>query len=122
MITYYKKNDIRLRFNFAKQAAQEQKSYYIEHPQLLVSSVFVVYYSKANPDQIIAKSELKDSNLVGLKDWHGFKKKMEKQGFDKYGAENTKTILTRIAKMYDLEDNLILTPKAHCIKCPFQIK
>lgn len=28
---------------------------------------------------------------------------------------------TRVAKMYDLEDNLILTPKAHCMKCPFQI-
>ena len=28
----------------------------------------------------------------------------------------------RIAEMYDLEDNLILHPKAHCTKCPFQIK
>ena len=28
----------------------------------------------------------------------------------------------RIAQMYDLEDNLILHPKAHCTKCPFQIK
>ena len=28
---------------------------------------------------------------------------------------------TRVAKMYDLEDNLVLTPKAHCTKCPFQI-
>ena len=28
---------------------------------------------------------------------------------------------TRIAKMYDLEDNLVLHPKAHCTKCPFQI-
>jgi len=29
---------------------------------------------------------------------------------------------TRIEKMYDLEDNLILHPKAWCTKCPFQIK
>ncbi len=28
----------------------------------------------------------------------------------------------RIAEMYDLEDNLVLHPKAHCTKCPFQIK
>ena len=28
---------------------------------------------------------------------------------------------TKIAKMYDLEDNLVLHPKAHCTKCPFQI-
>lgn len=28
---------------------------------------------------------------------------------------------TRIARMYDLEDNLVLHPKAKCIKCPFQI-
>ncbi len=31
-------------------------------------------------------------------------------------------LITRIAKMYDLEDNLILVPKARCVKCPFQIK
>ena len=31
-------------------------------------------------------------------------------------------LITRIAKMYDLEDNLILVPKARCTKCPFQIK
>ena len=31
-------------------------------------------------------------------------------------------LITRIAKMYDLEDNLVLQPKAHCIKCVFQIK
>lgn len=30
-------------------------------------------------------------------------------------------LITRIAKMYDLEDNLILEPKAHCSKCAFQI-
>lgn len=31
-------------------------------------------------------------------------------------------LITRIARMYDLEDNLILQPKAHCVKCIFQIK
>ena len=31
-------------------------------------------------------------------------------------------LVTRIARMYDLEDNLILQPKAHCVKCVFQIK
>ena len=30
-------------------------------------------------------------------------------------------LVTRIARMYDLEDNLVLHPKAHCTKCPFQI-
>jgi transcriptional regulator with XRE-family HTH domain len=30
-------------------------------------------------------------------------------------------LVTRIARMYDLEDNLILHPKAHCSKCSFQI-
>lgn len=30
-------------------------------------------------------------------------------------------LITRVAKLYDLEDNLILHPKAHCSKCPFQI-
>lgn len=31
-------------------------------------------------------------------------------------------LVTRIAKMYDLEDNLMLHPKARCSKCVFQIK
>lgn len=31
-------------------------------------------------------------------------------------------LTTRIAKMYDLEDNLMLHPKARCTKCVFQIK
>ena len=30
-------------------------------------------------------------------------------------------LVTRVAKLYDLEDNLILHPKAHCTKCSFQI-
>ncbi len=31
-------------------------------------------------------------------------------------------LVTKIEKMYDLEDNLILHPKAHCSKCIFQIR
>lgn len=31
-------------------------------------------------------------------------------------------LVTRIAKMYDLEDNLMLHPKARCSRCVFQIK
>lgn len=31
-------------------------------------------------------------------------------------------LITRVARMYDLEDNLVLHPKARCTKCPFQIK
>lgn len=31
-------------------------------------------------------------------------------------------LVTRIARMYDLEDNLMLHPKARCSKCVFQIK
>ena len=30
-------------------------------------------------------------------------------------------LITRIARLYDLEDNLILRPKARCSKCPFQL-
>ncbi len=30
-------------------------------------------------------------------------------------------LVTRIQKLYDLEDNLMLHPKAHCTKCYFQI-
>lgn len=31
------------------------------------------------------------------------------------------TLVTKIERMYDLEDNLVLHPKAHCSKCVFQI-
>ena len=31
-------------------------------------------------------------------------------------------LVVRIAKLYDLEDNLVLQPKAHCSKCVFQLK
>lgn len=31
-------------------------------------------------------------------------------------------LIIRVAKLYDLEDNLVLHPKARCSKCVFQIK
>lgn len=31
-------------------------------------------------------------------------------------------LITKVEKMYDLEDNLMLHPKARCAKCVFQIK
>ena len=31
-------------------------------------------------------------------------------------------LVTKVEEMYDLEDNLVLHPKAHCSKCTFQIK
>lgn len=30
-------------------------------------------------------------------------------------------LVTKVERMYDLEDNLVLHPKAHCSKCVFQI-
>ena len=44
------------------------------------------------------------------------------------GAEGLKcpkcgaSLICKVEKMYDLEDNLVLHPKAHCCKCVFQIK
>lgn len=32
------------------------------------------------------------------------------------------TLVTKVERMYDLEDNLVFHPKAHCSKCSFQIK
>ena len=31
-------------------------------------------------------------------------------------------LVTKVEEMYDLDDNLVLHPKAHCSKCTFQIK
>lgn len=30
-------------------------------------------------------------------------------------------LITKVERMYDLEDNIVLHPKAHCSKCVFQI-
>lgn len=32
------------------------------------------------------------------------------------------SLITKVEQMYDLEDNIVYHPKAHCTKCVFQIK
>ena len=32
------------------------------------------------------------------------------------------SLITKVEKMYDLEDNVVYHPKAHCTKCVFQIR
>lgn len=62
------------------------------------------------PQNII--EELKDEILNNQ---YGTKKEL-------YCPNCNAPLITRIAKLYDLEDNLMLHPKARCSKCPFQIK
>lgn len=81
---------------------------------------------KINPKEIKLYEKTLEIKFDELSYDHNLIESIKKQILD-----NCETILCpncsskldiRIAKLYDLEDNLILHPKAKCMKCPFQIK
>ena len=67
-----------------------------------------------------AKTISKSSPL--FKRQYGLKSKILKRETNLKCPLCGEPLITRIARMYDLEDNLVLQPKAHCVKCVFQIK
>lgn len=77
---------------------------------------------KCSPKEIKALEKTFDSHFVESSVVDDIKQRILN------GEENIKcpkcgnVLVTRIAKMYDLEDNLMLHPKATCSKCVFQIK
>lgn len=80
---------------------------------------------KASLDEIKRYEKTQDYKFSTYSDVERIKEQILNNG------ENSQTVLycpvcgskliTRIAKMYDLEDNLMLHPKARCTKCPFQV-
>ncbi len=76
---------------------------------------------KCNPDEIKRLEKDFTNNLVSQEIIESLKELILNGAGGLKCPQCGAPLITRIAKMYDLEDNLILHPKAHCSKCSFQI-
>lgn len=77
---------------------------------------------KVNPSEIKKYEKLTDFKLEAEEDTINYLKQEILNGAKELKCPKCGSALKcRVAKMYDLEDNLILHPKAVCEKCPFQI-
>ena len=72
--------------------------------------------------QDILEKDFKIENPISFEEIENIKLKILNNENNILCPKCGKILNTRIAKMYDLEDNLILHPKANCSKCTFQIK
>ena len=78
---------------------------------------------KLNPNDIkIYEKDFKIEDPVTFEEIESIKLRILNNENEILCPKCKSTLNTRIAKMYDLEDNLILHPKANCSKCTFQIK
>ena len=78
---------------------------------------------KLNPSDIKKFEKSFNLNITSSEDSISSLKQLILQGQQNLLCPNCSSPLTvRIAKFYDLEDNLVLHPKASCSRCPFQIK
>lgn len=76
---------------------------------------------KCNPDEIKRLEKDFTNNLVSQEIIDSLKELILNGAGGLKCPKCGAPLVTRIAKMYDLEDNLILHPRAHCSKCSFQI-
>lgn len=76
---------------------------------------------KCNPDEIKALEKDFTNNLVSQEIIDSIKELILSGAGGLKCPKCSAPLVTRIAKMYDLEDNLVLHPRAHCSKCSFQI-
>ena len=77
---------------------------------------------RCNPDEIKQYEKDFDIKFVDEEIIEYLKKQILDGEKDLVCPKCKSLLITRIAKMYDLEDNLMLHPKARCSKCVFQIK
>lgn len=77
---------------------------------------------KCSPDEIKNLEKDFDRKFVDDSKIEDLKQKILKGEKELICPKCGSLLITRIAKMYDLEDNLMLHPKARCSKCVFQIK
>ena len=77
---------------------------------------------KCSLDEIKTLEKTFDNKIVDTSTIEGLKERILKGATDLTCPLCGSPLRTRIAKMYDLEDNLMLHPKAVCTKCVFQIK
>ncbi len=81
---------------------------------LRVSLDEIKLYEKAEDYNFVSKNKIDELRQMILDN-------MGNKGFVALCPVCGSKLNTRIAKLYDLEDNLILHPKANCTKCPFQL-
>lgn len=77
---------------------------------------------KCEPDDLLKFERGYQDIVIGDDVISSIKQKILHRSKEIYCPRCGALLVTRIAKMYDLEDNLILKPKAHCSKCVFQLK
>lgn len=77
---------------------------------------------KCEPDDLLKLERGYQDIVIGEDVINNIKQKILQRSKEIYCPRCGALLVTRIAKMYDLEDNLILKPKAHCSKCVFQLK
>lgn len=77
---------------------------------------------KCSLDEIKSLEKSFDNKIVDTSTIDALKERILKGATDLTCPLCGSPLRTRIAKMYDLEDNLMLHPKAVCTKCVFQIK
>lgn len=76
---------------------------------------------RVNPSEIKKLEKRFDTDFVSLDVIEDMKERILAGEEDLLCPKCGSPLVTRIAKMYDLEDNLMLHPKAHCSKCVFQV-
>ncbi len=81
---------------------------------LRVSLDEIKLYEKTEDYNFVSKNEIDELRQMILDN-------MGNKGFVAFCPVCGSKLNTRIAKLYDLEDNLILHPKANCTRCPFQL-
>lgn len=77
---------------------------------------------KCAPGEIKELEKNFDTNFVSEEVIESLKEMILKGDDDLVCPKCGSSLTVRIAKLYDLEDNLMLHPKAKCTKCVFQIK
>lgn len=77
---------------------------------------------KCEPDDLLKFERGYQDIVIGEDVINSIKQKILQRSKEIYCPRCGALLVTRIAKMYDLEDNLVLKPKAHCSKCVFQLK
>lgn len=77
---------------------------------------------KVSPSEIKKYEKIIDFKLEAQEDTTNYLKQEILNGAKELKCPKCGSLLKcRIAKLYDLEDNLVLHPKAVCTNCPFQI-
>ena len=79
-------------------------------------------YLKCSPDEIKKLEKDFDNHIVSDEIIESLKELILNGAGGLKCPLCTAPLITRIQKLYDLEDNLMSHPKAHCTKCSFQIK